>query len=141
MFPARGSWAFLWNLAICPTPKLTLGLYRHTYPWTPDLNHGVRSMCFVQLVLEPARAFGQAVSFFPCSGNIISRGPVQGPRQRTCFCPAQGLAINRRDCGHGAAACRTCRDVGMSPVPHPPPTPVDSAGACVLRAGVPALPS
>ena len=49
--PCWGSWAFLWNSAICPTPKLTR-LYRHTYPWTPHLNHGVRSMCFVQLVLE-----------------------------------------------------------------------------------------
>ena len=71
----------------------------------------------VVTVLEPARAVGQTVSFFPCSGNIISSGPVQGPRQRTCFCPAQGLAINRRDCGHRAAACRTCHDVGVCPVP------------------------
>ena len=56
-------------------------------------------------VLEPARAFGQAESFFSCSGNIISRCPVQGPRQRICFCPAQGLTINRRGCGHAAGAC------------------------------------
>ena len=71
-------------------------------------------------VLEPARAFGQAVSFFPCSGNIISRGPVQGPRQRICFCPVQAWAINRRDRGHGAAACATCRDAGV-PIPLPAP--------------------
>lgn len=129
--PARG-WTFLCNLAVCPTPELTLGLHRHAYLWAPYLDHGVRSMCFVQLVLEwiqrratvlePIRAFGQAISFFPCSGNI-SRGPVQGPRQRICFCPAQGWAINRRDCGHGAAARATCRDAGVPLSPSPPPHP------------------